>query len=134
MKNDQTLNFNVAENQERCIYRRYYHQTKPYQCGNMIIQYFMYCRNYGWTRYKGIVYNLNKSEQSDAFLTLLLEEGFLKQEGNRYTILDSDYVGYVNIPRYYLLFELYSIKGIPLGQDECVKRDRAIRRRLRMLK
>lgn len=126
MNQDQNLNFNVAENQDRCIYRDYVKQTKPYHYANMIIQYFMYRRNYGWTTYKGVLYNLNKAEQAQAFLGLLESEGFLKIEGTDYTVLDSDYIGFTKIPRFKLLFELYHLKGTPLSKSECIRRDNLV--------
>lgn len=125
-KKREVLNFNLVENQDRCVYREYHHQTKPYHCGNMIIQYFIHVRNYGWTRYKGVIYNLNKIEQAETFLEVLKKEGFLVQEGRDYTIVDPNYIGYVRIPRYYLLFELYSNKGTALSRRECERIDKRV--------
>lgn len=127
MKKDPVLNFNIVENQERCIYREYDKGPyKPYVYRNMIIQYFIYVRNYGWTRYKGRVYNLNKQDQAEAFMDVLKREGFLIQVGDNYSVIDSDFVDFTNIPSFRLLFHLYALKGEPLSQRECRKIDKTV--------
>ena len=118
------VNFNQDVNQDRCIYRSYTKKKKPYVYRHMVLQWFMYFRNYGWIRYKGRVYNLNRKDQSDAFFKVLMDEGFLVAERfNCYTILDPDYHGFTNIDHHQVLYHLYETKGQPLGRLECWVRD-----------
>jgi|GEM_PF-2819429 len=122
---DNSVNFNMIENQDRCIYRERFYKAPPHYYRRMIIQYFIHIRNYGWTRYNGVLYNLNKHEQGDAFIEVLLKEGFIEQVGNLYTVLDSNYINFVNLPRFNLIFELAIVKGNALSMDECAKIDKA---------
>ena len=123
------IDFNQEVNQDRCIYRPYSKEDKPYVYRHVVLQWFMYNRNYGWTRYKGRVYNLNRKAQSEAFLKVLMDERFLRAERfGRYTILDPDYPGYQNIDHHQMLYNLYSIKGEPLSRWACWLRDVGIKK------
>lgn len=124
---DDTVNFNITENQDRCIYREraWFQKKPPYSCSNMIIYYFIYRRNFGWTRYKGILYNLNKKAQGQAFLDVLLNEGFIEKNGTKYTVNDPNYINFTNLDWFRLLYDLAILKGKALSMDECAKIDKA---------
>lgn len=120
------INFNKEENQDRCIFREYPKVKPPFQYGGVGLAYFIYNRNYGWMCYKGNIYNLNKKEQSDRFIQLLYEEGFLYKTKGNYTITDSNYVGFANVHPHILLFFLYYTKCEPLSREECETIDRKV--------
>ena len=72
------MNFNLPENQYFCIrLDPGFAHTKQYEY-HPIIQEFIYIRNFGCVKYKGLIYNLNKDEDSWDILCLLQEEGFLE--------------------------------------------------------
>lgn len=120
------LNFNLEENQDRCIYRDHPPFEENHIYGGLPLSYFIYNRNYGWCRYKGFLYNLNKHEQSEAFIQVLKNEGFLIQEDDRYTINDDHFIHFTRIHRYALLFFLYYAKAEPLSEQECIDMDKQI--------
>ena len=121
------LNFNKKENQDRCIFRPINNYGEKISYGGLPLAYFIYNRNYGWTRYKGITYNLNKDDQADAFLQVLKEEGFLLERDRIYTICDRKFENFVNVSRHYLLYFLYDMKGNPLNIEECESIDITVR-------
>lgn len=113
------MNFNLKENQHHCIYREPFIMKKPYVYGKILLTFFIESRNYGWTRYKGVLYNLNLKDESNAFIEVLKEEGFLLEGNGAYTVVDPDYQGFVNVPFHQLMFYLYFTKGTPLSKEEC---------------
>ena len=109
----QRLNFNVLENQSIYEFRAYPEVEYPIKYGNVVLQFFIYSRNYGWTQYKDVVYNLNQQEEALKFIHVLKEEGFLTEAYDRYTIHDKKYIGFNGIPYHHLLYFLYFTKGKP---------------------
>ncbi len=118
------LNFNLKENQDRCIYRAYPPFNGKIRYGGVSLQYFIHNRNYEWMHYNGKLFNLNKNEEANQFIQLLKDEEFLLERNGNYTIRDLNYENFVCIPRHMLLFFMYYTKGQPLTQLECLEMDK----------
>lgn len=120
------VNFNRIENQDRCSFHQEKQKVFPVQYVPIPLQYFINVRNYGWTRYQGVLYNLNIEDQAQAFIQVLKDEKFLLEGNRAYTICDENYSGFVNIPRHMLLYYMSYMKADPLTLVECEERDQLI--------
>lgn len=110
----QKLNFNHEENQNTYEFRDYPELEYPIVYGNIILQFFIYSRNYGWTQYKDTIYNLNKKEEALKFIDVLVTEGFIKVCSNGFSVIDENFIGFDCIPYHQLLYFLYFTKGKPV--------------------
>lgn len=96
------LNFNKVENQ------KYAQKVNiPYELLNqkeyirIILQWYIYVRNFGCVFYKDKIYNLNLSKEANEMLRLLEEEKFLKiLDTNTIQVIDSDfnYLKVIRVP------------------------------------
>ena len=117
------LNFNKVENQHRCVYRSHQPMVGVIAYRPVILQYFIYNRNYGWVSYHDRIYNLNLQQQADCFLETLIHEGFLERTDTGFTVLDEQYEGFINVPRHQLLYYLSFSKASLLSEADCLKHD-----------
>jgi hypothetical protein len=70
-------NFNKAENQKLCVkvgWPKSWKEEKEHI--HIILQWFMYNRNYGCIKFRGKIINLNIDKDRAALLALFIEEGF----------------------------------------------------------
>jgi hypothetical protein len=81
----------------------------------LILQWFIYNRNFGVVKHKGMVYNLNLDYDACEMLHLLEEEGFLKivrgneikcAQSKEVIILDPNYKQWGQIPFHHLWVNL----------------------------
>ncbi len=120
------LNFNQEENQDRCIFRDYPKVNGKIEYGGIPLAYFIYNRNYGWCRYKDVLFNLNNHDQAESFISALTLEGFLYKDRSGYTINDTNFINFKYVYRHILLYFLYYTKAKPLSEEECIKRDKEV--------
>lgn len=86
------LNYNLPENQwfaQRVEWPKAWRTCK--EPVHIILQWFIYVRNYGVVRYQGKIYNLNLKEEADQVLSILEAERFLVKVEKGVRVIDPDY-------------------------------------------